>query len=623
MATRGGYWGKVLFVDLTTGSIKEESLPEKMYRDFIGGQGLGARILFEHMKPKADPLGPDNMLGFLVGPMQGTGVHGARFQVVGKSPITGGWGDSNSGGSLAADLKATGYDGIFFSGISPKPVYLFLNDGKAELKDATSLWGKDTVETADAIVDELGDKKVKVTCIGPSGEAKSLMAAMMHEGCAAGRSGLGAVMGSKRLKALAVRGTNKVPIVDPERMAALRKDYLKSVKETQHPWAQAFKGWGTPCFMGPTLTAGSVGIKNWTLFGEENFPGYVKLHADAVTQHQPKKHACLGCPLGCKGSFKIETKAYGLIEGTKPEYETLALLGPNCLIDDLEAITKANELCNQYGMDTVGVGSTIAFAMECYDRGVITKRDTDGIELTWGNADAMVKMVEKMCQREGFGAVLADGSKIAAERIGKGSEQWAMHVGGQDIPAHDARVESGYGWGYFCDPTPARHTASQSAQSVNAGVPFPESDEVHLPGLDPLDVETSAPVYATCSDIDRLWTSMGFCIFGMAPETMPLIEMVSAVTGWDFTLSEGLKTGRRIQALRQAFNIREGVDTTKWCLPERLAVAMPNGPMKGRKLDFKAMKEKGYQALGWDPKTGKPLPSTLEELGLKELVGTL
>ncbi|MBA7618829.1 hypothetical protein ES703_26161 [subsurface metagenome] len=300
----------------------------------------------------------------------------------------------------------------------------------------------------------------------------------------------------------------------------------------------------------------------------------------------------------------------------------MAMLGFNCLIDDVESIAKATDICNRCGIDTIGVGAVIAFAMECYERGVITKEDTGGIELTWGNAAAMVAMVEKIARRDGFGALLAGGSRLAAERIGKGSEEWAIHIGGQDVPAHDGRAETGYGWGYICDPTPGRHTSSQVMHSLKDGpVPFPTSAELQLPQVDALDMGANAPIYAICSDLDRLWTSLGLCIFGLYPETFPLIEAVSAVTGWDFTLAEGLKAGRRIQTLRQASNVREGVNTHEWHLPERLAAVPFSGPVAGRKVDFKAMKANGYAALGWDAETSKPLESTLEELGLKELVG--
>jgi len=260
----GGYMGKVLFVDLTTASTTEKNLPEKVYRDFIGGQGLGARILYEHIKPKADPLGPDNMIGFLVGPLTGTGFHGARGQIVGKSPITGGWGDANFGGSFPVSLKASGYDGVFFSGVSEKPVYLYLNDDNVELVDAFHLWNKTTSKTEENIKVELGDKRVDVACIGPAGELKSLMANIMHDGGAAGRSGLGAVMGAKRLKAFAVRGTKKIRPADPERFNAIRKKYLKDLSETENPWADLFKKWGTCSFVSPSIKRSDTPIKNWS-----------------------------------------------------------------------------------------------------------------------------------------------------------------------------------------------------------------------------------------------------------------------------------------------------------------------------------------------------------------------
>ena len=264
----GGYNGKVLFVDLTSASFSEAKVTESTYRQFIGGLGLGVRVLYEHIKPKADPLGPDNMIGFLTGPLTRTGLHGARYQVVAKSPVTGGWGDCNCGGTFAVELKAAGYDGVFFTGKSAGAVYLFIDDGKAELRDASDLWGKDTVEAEEYIRNELRDKRVKVASIGPAGEAKSLIACIMHEGCAAARSGLGAVMGSKRLKALAVRGTNKVPIADPERFAALRTDYLKSIKETEHLFPIMLKTFGTCSFLSPLVAIADAAVKNWTLYGE-------------------------------------------------------------------------------------------------------------------------------------------------------------------------------------------------------------------------------------------------------------------------------------------------------------------------------------------------------------------
>ncbi|UCB47184.1 MAG: aldehyde ferredoxin oxidoreductase family protein [Spirochaetota bacterium] len=618
------YNGKILFVDLSAKSTEEKTLPESIYRDFIGGQGLGARILYEHMKPKADPLGPDNILGFAIGPLTGTGVHGARYQVVGKSPITGGWGDSNCGGSFAIELKAAGYDAVFFTGVSEKPVYVFLNDGKVEFNDAGHIWGKDTAHTDKAIKEELKDDKVRVSCIGPAGEAQSYIAAILHEECAAARSGLAAVMGSKKLKAFVVRGTNKVPVADSENLSEVRKEYLQGIKETEDEMAVALKDYGTCGVFSASLVVADTPIKNWTRFGEEGFPTHEKLDGPAIVEYQTKKHACVGCPIRCKGYLRIDDSPYGAFTSAKIEYETLGMTGSNLLIDDVLSLFKANDLCNRYGLDTISTGAVIGFAMELYERGIINKNDTDGIELTWGNGEALVAIVEKIGKREGFGAVLADGSKFAAERIGKGSEEYAMQVGGQDLPAHDPRVLLGTAWTYILDATPARHTASEAANGFFSGADVMPYDELDMPHVeDVLDVKANAPLYAVCSDIERLFSSAGICQFSYYPGTLPIVDFINAAAGWDLTPKEALKIGRRIATLRQAFNIREGVNTAEWRLPERIAAPHSSGPNAGVKVDFEGIKREGYKALGWDSETGKPLDSTLDELGLKELVGSL
>jgi aldehyde:ferredoxin oxidoreductase len=576
------------------------------------------------MESNAEPLGSNNILGFVVGILTGTGIHGARHQVVTKSPVTGGWGDANSGGSFAPELKATGYDGVFFNGVAPKPIYVFLKDGNVEIKDASHLWGKDTIETEDSLREELGDKKVRIACIGPAGEQQSLLACIRHEGSTSGRSGVGAVMGSKRLKAFVVRGTKKVPIADPDRFSELRKEYLKSVKETDHPWVRIWKKWGTSGVTTSCIESGDAPIKNWAVYGPEAFPTYKKLDGDEVIKYVVKKHACTGCPMGCKAWIRDE-HGYGGYTGGKLEYETVALLGASCLIDSVEAVGKGNDLCNRLGLDTIGAGSVVAFAMECYDRGIITKLDTGGLELTWGNGNAMVSLIEQIGRRERFGAMLADGSARAAERIGKGAEKYAMHIGGQDIPAHDPRVSASVGWGYVCDPTPGRHTSTLAAKIYYNGYDFPESEVLGLPPLeDPFDLDVNAKVYTTCSDIDRFWHAAGLCSFAWWPETLPLVEAVKTVTGWqDLNITEVLSTGRRIKTLCQVFNIREGVQPSQWRLPKRLTEAPNKGPFAGRGIDADTMKEMGYAALGWDPKTGRPLEDTLDILGLKELIGKL
>lgn len=618
-----GYNGKILFVDLIKGETKSQELDESIYRQFIGCLGLGVPIIYKNTAPGVDPLGPDSMFGFSVGPMTGNGLHGARFAVTGKSPMTGGWGDANCGGSFAVDLKNAGYDGVFFKGISPKPVYLFLKDGAVELRDASHLWGKDVYETEDSIKQELGDPRIKICSIGPAGERLAYSAAIMHDQSAAARSGLAAVMGSKRLKAFVVRGTIKVPVADPEKLAQLRKTFLQGVKNVAHPWGQALKTYGTPIFYDALIPPGSTPIKNFSVQGENSFPEYISCKADEFMKFRTRRHACLGCPIACKGWLELKDSKYGSVSGTVPEYETISMFGSDCLVSDLAAIVKANDLCNQYGLDTIEVGATIAFAIECYENGLIDNKDTGGIELKWGNADAVVAMTEKIVKREGLGDILADGVKIAADRIGKGSEKYAMHSGGQALPAHDPRSDIGLGWGYCCDATPGRHTTNHVKHSHDCKAAFTLSDRLNLPDLDPLDVDANAKINTICSAVDRVITSAGLCFFAMWTEQLPLVEAIVAVTGWDFTLEECIKAGRRIDTLRQAYNIREGVDTSKWKIPDRIAAVPTSGPMKGKKLQFNRMKVKGYEAMGWDPKTGKPLALTLDELGIRELVGDL
>ena len=625
-----GYVGKVLFVDLTSGSINEESLGEDICRDFIGGAGLGVRVLYERMKGNEDPLGPDNMLGFLTGPLTGAGAPStSRYTVVAKSPLTGTWGDANSGGYFAHELKAAGFDAVFFSGISPKPVYLLLKDGKAELKDASHVWGKDTVETEAALRQEVGDNRARVSCIGPAGEAKSLIAAIIHERRAAGRSGLGAVMGSKRLKAIIARGNMKTPVADADQLRDLRQSLLKNFKspplESDKISGETMGNYGTSGFFCDSVIGGDAPIKNWLVMGEEAMPDYAKLSADEIEKYLVKRHTCFDCPIGCKGVIKVDKGPYAVGETAWPEYESITLLGPLCLNSDLEAMIKENDICNRYGIDTISAGGVLAFAIESYERGVIGKNDTGGLELTWGNAPALVSMLEKIGRREGFGAVLADGVLKAAEQIGKGSEEWAMHVHGQELPAHDPRVTPGYGTTYIGDPTPARHTRGVVvADGLDAGLgrPWAPYAQLDLSEDDILDSEKRGPMYAVLECYDEYTWACGLCVFvGDVTGTYPAVEFIKAATGWDYTIEEALIAGQRMKTLRQAFNLREGISAKDIRLPERVSAAPAAGPIAGRKVDFDAFRKSFYQALGWDPATGKPTKETLQKLGLTELVG--
>lgn len=626
-----GYMGKILFVDLTSGSIIEESLDETMCRGFIGSVGLGVRVLCERMKANEDPLGPNNMLGFVTGLLTGTGAPSTpRYVVVTKSPLTGTWGDSNSGGFFAPELKAAGYDAVFFTGISPKPVYLWLHDGEAELRDASHLWGKNTVETERILRRELSDWKARVACIGPVGESKSLIASIMHEHRAAGRSGVGAVMGAKRLKALVVRGTKRVPVADATRLKKLRQSTLEAFKSPPLQCDQItkdiFSTYGTSGFFGDAILTGDAPIMNWNLMGEKAMPNYIKLSGDEVIKYLVRRGTCYGCPIGCKGRVRLDKGPFAVGETAKPEYETLAMFGSLCLNDNLESVIKVTDICNRSGIDAISAGAVIAFAIECYERGAIDKKDTEGIELTWGNAEAIVAMLEKVVRREGFGAVLADGVMKAAERIGKGSQEWAIHVHGQELPAHDPRVTPGFGTIYISDPTPARHTRGHEiTDGVDVGLgrnwaPYPQFD---FPKIDRFDSQKKGPAYALVSRYQEYFGACGVCVFAAETNSFPLVEFTSAVTGWDFNIEEGLLVGHRIKTLRQAFNLREGLNPKDFKLPERVSAPPSSGPITGRKVDFDAFRRSYYAALGWDHATGQPSEQTLQKLGLTELVRNL
>ncbi len=419
-----GYGSKVAFVDLSTGEVREERLTEETARGFIGGYGLGVRVLFERMKKGADPLGAENILGFTAGPLTGTKTPtGGRYMAVCKSPLTGGWGDANSGGYFGSELKCAGWDALFVTGIAPTPSYLSVVDGKIELKDASHIWGRDTTETEEIIRKELNHARLRVACIGPASERLSLISGIVNDkGRIAARSGVGAVMGSKRLKAVAVTGTGKVGVADEPGLDQLRKRFIEELRHAQG-FPNILSDFGTFGLTAGLVAGGATPIKNWRLAGGQAFPNLDNVaDPDLAIRYRKGKYACANCPIACGGIFKVEEGPYPVKELHRPEYETLAAFGPMCMNDDFHSIVKLNDLCNRGGLDTISTGTVLAFAMECYDNGIISEKDTDGIDLRWGNGEAMIAMVAKMIAREGFGDILADGVKVAAEKIGKGAE---------------------------------------------------------------------------------------------------------------------------------------------------------------------------------------------------------
>ncbi|MBW1675441.1 MAG: aldehyde ferredoxin oxidoreductase family protein [Deltaproteobacteria bacterium] len=623
----GGYTGRMGFVDLSRGEVREEQLDENLARDFIGGYGLGVRILYERQKGGVNPLGPENILGFTTGPLTGTQTPtGGRYMAVCKSPLTGGWGDANSGGYFGSELKSAGWDAIFVSGIAASPRYLVVTEEGLELKDASHVWGRDTVDTEDALRKDLGISKLRVACIGPASERLSLISGIVNDkGRIAARSGLGAVMGSKRLKAVAVHGKGKVAVANKERLSQLRKAFLKELRESGG-FPKLLRDYGTCGLTGGLVTSGATPIKNWLLAGDQAFPTVDKIaDGDTVIQYQVKRYGCANCPIACGGIFSVKEGRYPVKEVHKPEYETIGAFGAMCMNDDLLSIIKMNDMCNRSGLDTISAGSVLAFAMECFEKGIITASDTEGIEITWGNAKAMIVMLDKIIRREGFGDILADGVKVAAQKLGKGAEAYAMHVGGQEPGLHNALFLPSRGTGFVCDPTPGRHTAAPMARIDASSARVAPYPELQFKGFETYEYMNKGPASATTSCYWQVGACAGVCLFPtIFFGNYPLLDFLNAVTGWDMDISEALETGARIQTLRQAFNIREGLSPREIKLPTRMAGIPPKGegPLAGITIDIDSLRSEYYKAMGWDPGTGYPSGTTLDRLGIKELTET-
>ncbi|MCP4197560.1 MAG: aldehyde ferredoxin oxidoreductase family protein [Proteobacteria bacterium] len=602
-----GYVGKLLFVDLSSGEVKEEDLAEELCDKYIGGYGIGAKIIYDRQKGGVDALGPDNIFGVMTSPLTGTPVPAtSRFTIMAKSPLTGGWGDANSGGYFGPFLKFAGYDGVFIKGASDKPVSVVIQDGKTEIVDASELWGKDTVATDDILREKYG-KNSESIAIGPGGERLSLISGIMtKKGSAAARSGLGAVMGAKKLKSVTViKGDHKTPIADEAAMKKLRKEFvaeLKQVKLVGLDYFELFHKYGTSGAISMLIKRGSTPVKNWGGVAAVDFPAADGITPETSIANQEKNEGCWRCPIACKGVMKKGTK-YAYEPGTRrPEYESIGAFGPNCLNGDMESVIMCNDICNRYGLDTISAGSIVAFAFECYEKGIITKDDTDGLELVWGNDEAVVALTEKMAKREGIGDILADGVKIAAEKIGKGSEEFAVHVGGQEPGMHDPKVKHPLGdrvgaVRYQMDATPGRH---------NQGF-GPSGFEVHL-------------------------TNIGcYCVQGgywLSPSKNKwLAGFLAAVTGRYKSIEDLYKDAERVATIRHAFNLREGINPLDWKMHGRMIGEPPftqtEGPHAGVTVDLKAAIYWNLGALDWDRETTKPSRKKLMALGLEDVMNDL
>ena len=607
--------GKLLRVNLTDRTIKEEPLDMATARAFLGGAGYATRVLYDEVPGDTDPLGPANKLIFMTGPMTGTLFPTtSRYEVCTKSPLTNMWLATSSAGWWAREFKLTGYDGVIVEGAADKPVYLWIQNDRAELRDASELWGMDSNETQEALRVELGDPDVRVSCIGPSGEDLIPLACIMNdEGRAAGRGGAGAVMGSKNLKAIAVRGTKRVAVADEPALRGASKAVREGIKH--HPVVSQFTPYGTGSLMESGWPSGDVPNKNFSKGlwreGAEALSGR-RMAETILVPHQ----ACQGCFIRCARWIKIEHGPFAM-EGPGPEYETLAAFGTGLMNDDLEAVCWANDLCNRYGVDTISTGAAIAFAMEAYQNGVITREEA-GCDLTWGNVDAIIEMTEQICTGRGLGALLGQGVKRASEELGQGTEVYAVHVKGMEVPFHDPRAFFSMAVNYATGTRGACHMHGAS-MILEQGAPRPDTGAPA--GSDRFDRDGKGILAKLAQDKASLVDSMVMCM--IASDVLGFAEMASvltAVTGEPWTPQEVALTGERITNLQRVFSLKCGITGADDTLPARLLQAPDEGGHAGMVPDLAYQLIDYYRERGWDER-GRPTPEKLEELGLTEIVG--
>jgi aldehyde:ferredoxin oxidoreductase len=616
-----GFNGKVLKVNLDTQKIDVELLDEKIYRKYLGGRNLGLYYLNKEMSNGVDPLSSENTLVFATGVTTGVPLTGfCRHSVVAKSPLTNGFGEAEAGGFWGAELKFAGYDAVVIKGRSPKPTYLWVHDGEAELKDASAIWGLQTLESQEAIREELKDKLVRIAQIGPAGERLVRYACILNDlKYANGRSGLGAVMGSKNLKAIAVRGHNRLEFKDPEKIKELGKWFSENWQK--YPGALSRSRLGTADAL---LASNADGILPTRNFLKGTFD-----HAEDISGDRMKDtilmgtEGCYACSIRCKRVVKAKppyetNPAYG-----GPEYETLAAFGSLCEVSDISAISYANQLCNAYGLDTISTGVTIAFTMECFENGILM-RDQIGLEPRFGNTEAMVKLVDMIAKREGFGDTLAEGSMRASQKIGKGSEKYAMHVKGKELPMHEPRGKTGLALQYTLSPSGADHMQAAHDPVFQSNVENIKPFGI----LDPVDRLSLGPEKVRLFKYLQLWWNLLDCLcvckFVIVPhgagvfKINHLTDIVNAVTGWNSSLLELMLSSERSINLAREFNLREGITEADDKLPNRFFEPLESGPRKGAKISESELRQAiktYYEMMGWD-EAGKPERAKLLDLNI-------
>lgn len=607
-----GYWRKILRVDLGRRAISIEEPSEKILQDYLGGSGLAAYYLYRETGRDTDPLGPENRLIFMTGPFAGTRIPcSGRHCVVARSPLTGIWGESDAGGYFGQALKRAGYDGIIIAGIASEPVYLWVSSQGVELRAAKHLWGMDTYEADSRLRAETHERAV-VAVIGPAGENMVKIAAVMHDGKhgrAAGRTGLGAVMGSKNLKAIVARGDLQVPVAEPEELVRLNREMILTIRQNSR-----FLGeYGTAGGIMTLEASGDMPIKNWRL---GKWAPAAKLSGEVMRETIfTGSFRCGACVIGCGREVKIEKGRYAGVDGAGPEYETVCSLGTYCLIDDLEAVAMGNELCNRYGLDTISAGAAVAFAMEAYEKGLLTLADTGGVPLEWGDAGAMLELIRQMGVGTGLGKLLGQGVAEAARVLGPAAGELAVHVRGLELPAHDPRAFFSSALAYATSNRGACHLQALS-HAMESSVAMPELGYPEI--QDRFSIEGKGRLVASMQDLMAVYDSLKICKFVLwgGVKVNHLARWLNLVTGWDWDLQALCVTGERLFNLKRMYNIRCGSAGFADGLPKRiLTLPRDQGGAANRLPDLAPMLEEYYRWRNWD-ETGRPRMDKLMELGL-------
>ncbi|MCF7929798.1 MAG: aldehyde ferredoxin oxidoreductase family protein [Spirochaetales bacterium] len=625
-----GYAGKYARINLTSRSVSTETLPDEYIEDYLGGSGFGTKLLCDEVGPETGPLSPENRLIFATGVLSGTSwPSSGRLAVIARSPLTGIYGDANAGGHFTPELKFAGWDMLVFEGKADRPVYLLITDDAIEVRDAGFLWGLDTPKTETAVREHLenegvqGAGKVKVASIGPAGENLVRFSAIqVTHGRSVARAGMGAVMGSKNLKAVAVISSKRrLSIAEPEAFKTASKQAHRKVKANR--FTEGESKYGTPLI---TKIVNEIGR-----FPTKNFQAGSCDYIDDIsgeTLHERffvRNDACFGCPIGCDKVFAVKEGEFAGAETASLEYEALNSLGSRCGNNNLESIIKGNEICDSLGMDVISAGAMVAFAMELYEKGLLAEEETDGLDLNWGNYHSMLKLLEAMAYRRGkLGDLLADGVRMAAEKVGNGAAYYAMHVKGMEISAQDGRAQQSMGLAHVTSSRGADHL---KAYPVLDETGFPEEagerfGEELLPELvDGMSLKYKPMYVKQSEDFAAVVDSLGICKFGtMFPPALyweELAEAISLATGKEMTIERLKEIGERINALQRCFNIRCGISRKDDTLPERLLKEKsPSSRAKGHVVYLQPMLEEYYEVRGWNPVTGYPFPATLSRLGL-------